>query len=79
MFQNLRIQIRSEGFVSRELQTIAIQRNSGHIQVEKDDTLLDSVKRIREGEIFGIIGIINIAALNYLVVINDAAIVGKLN
>lgn len=61
------------------MQTIAIQRNSGHIQVEKDDTLLDSVKRIREGEIFGIIGIINIAALNYLVVINDATIVGKLN
>jgi hypothetical protein len=43
-----------------------------------DDTLVNSVKRINEGPIMGIVGIINVTGLNYLVVINKAEVVGQL-
>ncbi len=56
-----------------------IERETTHVVVVKDDQLLDSVKRINEGPIWGIVGIINLAALNYLVVISNADVVAKLN
>ena len=43
-----------------------------------DDELLKSVKKISEGPIFGIIGTVNIIGQNYLCVIKEAQIVGKL-
>ena len=44
-----------------------------------NDEMLDSVKRINEGPIWGVVGIINLSALNYLVVINNASVAAKLN
>ena len=56
-----------------------IERNTGLVKVLKTDELLDSVKRINEGPILGIVGVINLAALNYLVVINNASVIANLN
>jgi hypothetical protein len=66
------LQIRSIDFVKTGNETIIISRNSTHIQVVNDDTLLNSVKRINEGSIMGIVGIINVEGLNFLAVINQA-------
>lgn len=65
--------------MAKGVQSVVIERDSGHIQIENNDELLDSVKRINEGPIWGLVGVINLAALNYLVVINNATVVGKLN
>jgi hypothetical protein len=40
---------------------------------------LNSVKRVRHGSIFGIVGIINVSGSNYLGVITKSAKVAKLN
>lgn len=61
------------------MQTLAIERSTSQVKVTKNDDFIDSLKRINEGPIWGIVGIINLAALNYLVVINNASVVANLN
>jgi hypothetical protein len=55
-----------------------ISRHTTSINVVNDDTLLNSVKRIKEGPIMGIVGIMNVHGLNFLVVITEVEVVGTL-
>lgn len=56
-----------------------ISRKNTSIQIANDDSLLNSVKRINEGAIMGLVGIMNVAGLNFLAVIDKAQVVGQLN
>lgn len=56
-----------------------IGRKNTNIHILHDDSLLNSVKRINEGAIMGIVGIINVAGLNFLAVIDKTEVVGQLN
>ena len=49
------------------------------MKVLHDDTLLNSIKRINEGPIMGIVGIMNVHGLNFLAVITKIEVVGQLN
>lgn len=55
-----------------------ISRNNTSIKVVNDDMLLNSVKRVKEGAIMGIVGIMNVHGLNFLVVITEVEVVGTL-
>ena len=46
-------------------------------EVFKDD-ILNSMNKIYEGTIYGVIGIMNIMGMNYLAVIKEAQVMGKL-
>ena len=56
-----------------------IERATTSISVVKDDSVLDTARRVSSGPIFGIVGIMNIVGHNYLGVIENAAHVGTLN
>ena len=49
------------------------------MKVLHDDALLNSIKRINEGPIMGIVGIMNVHGLNFLAVITKIEVVGQLN
>ena len=44
----------------------------------QDDELIKSVNKISEGPIFGIVGTVNIIGQNYLCVVKEVQVVGKL-
>ena len=72
-------QLRSENFIEVGVQTLVIDRSTTNISVVKDDSVLDTARRVSSGPIYGIVGIMNITRMNYLGVIENAEIVGTLN
>ena len=71
--------LRSENFIERGVQTLVIERSTTNISVVKDDSVIEAAQKVTSGPIFGVVGIMNILGINYLGVIENAAIVGTLN
>jgi hypothetical protein len=46
------------------------------MRIVHDDKLLNSVKRVNDGAIMGIVGIMNVHGLNFLAVITKTEVVG---
>ena len=55
-----------------------VDRFKNQIFEVSNDELISSVNKITEGPVFGLVGIMNILGQNYLAVIKEAQIVGKL-
>ena len=72
------LQIKSDNYIDSGKKTLVIDRIKLTIFEVYDDELLKSVNKITEGPIFGIIGKMNILGQDYLCVIKEAQVVGKL-
>ena len=59
--------------------SLVIDRSKNQVFEVHDDSLLNSVSKINEGPIFGVVGVMNIIGQNYLCVIKEAQVIGKLN
>lgn len=71
--------LRNLNYIDKGLKCLSIEKSSQMLIAEEEgEKVLMTPEKVLEGNIYALIGIINISGVNYLTVVSDVDVVGKL-